>query len=101
MNKKQRLNSRFKSGSGLAAKRSMTEPLEPRVLLSIAAASSSLTPQQITQLAESHFSQTMYEVLPEPSGSVSPLATSPIGLTPAQVRGAYGLGQVGASTITF
>jgi hypothetical protein len=71
-----------KSGDVLST---MTEMLESRVLLSSAMISASAT-----ALAQAHSSQPLIDVVSN-TGSASP-----IGLTPVQVRGAYGI-----STVTF
>ncbi len=99
MKKKQGLRSILRSGYRPGAKASLAQALESRVLLS--AAASSVTQQQIAQIAQTVVEQPFVQVVKPSSGSVSPLATSPVGLTPSQVRGAYGLGQVGSSLITF
>src|SRR5580698_7591951 len=100
MKKKQGSRSIYKYNRRFWTAQSLAQTLESRVLLS-ATANSSPAQQQIAQIAQSMVEQPFVQVIKPTSGSVSPLATSPIGLTPSQVRGAYGLGQIGSSLITF
>src|SRR2546423_14436198 len=78
----------------------LAEMLERRRLLSAAvrAASNSLTTDQLElELGKTLFAEPLILEATPLSGPSS----SPVGLTPAQIRGAYGLGQYGSSPIQF
>src|SRR5688572_17895852 len=70
----------------------LAESLECRVLLS---GWDALRPDQARALADVRVNPAIE------FRARSPRDTSPVGLTPAQIRGAYGLGPVGANPITF
>src|SRR5262245_61898304 len=73
------------------------EPLEHRSLFSSSSLPNSLDLKLADQLGGTPIAKPLYELAqPLVEGSATP-----VGLTPAQIRGAYGLGQFGASPITF
>src|SRR5207249_1623897 len=78
----------------------LAEMLERRRLLSVAvrAASDPLSADQL----ELELGKTLFaEPLPFEATPLSGPSSSPIGLTPPQIRGAYGFGQYGSSPIQF
>ena len=83
---------------------SLSEILEPRTLLSAMSASGpldSLKSPEVIQAAKTHFSYPQLMVMHSAGATPAIGSATVTGLTPVQIRGAYNLGPVGASTITF
>jgi subtilase family serine protease len=94
---------RKRSGAGKRRKSLPIEALEPRIFMSVVHTASALRPHTKQSSLKLTVPKTWSAkpTIDSGTGNTADGSTSPYGLTPQQIRGAYGLGQYNASSITF